>query len=311
MTSRSRSRDRPIREDRRDDFDRDSRSRSRSHTPRGNDSRYRSRSRSYSRERSYDSRSRSRSRSGSPSQPAIRSTKIVVERLTKNVTEAHLREIFGQYGEIEDLDLPMNRVSGTNRGTAYILYVHEADAERAITSMHEAQVDGAVINVSIVLPRRKFSPPPPQARRGANFDPRAPPPNFRGPAPGGPFGGPASGADRGRRSPPPAAGSNRYGRGSDTYRPRSISRSRSRSRSPNLPGNANRRHRSRSRSYSSASRSRSRTAAAAAAAPAEAAIGTAVKSGCRICMERMGSGTRNYDRNIYSVCLTEFFWTVT
>lgn len=34
---------------------------------------------------------------------------IVVERLTKNINEDHLREIFGQYGAIEDLDLPMNR----------------------------------------------------------------------------------------------------------------------------------------------------------------------------------------------------------
>lgn len=34
---------------------------------------------------------------------------IVVERLTKNVNEDHLYEIFGQYGSIKDLDLPINR----------------------------------------------------------------------------------------------------------------------------------------------------------------------------------------------------------
>lgn len=34
---------------------------------------------------------------------------IVVERLTKNVTEDHLREIFGQYGEIHDMDVPLSR----------------------------------------------------------------------------------------------------------------------------------------------------------------------------------------------------------
>ncbi|CCC05572.1 unnamed protein product [Sordaria macrospora k-hell] len=105
------------------------------------------RARSYSRSRS---RSRSPTRSPSPAQP-VRSTKIVVERLTKNINENHLREIFGQFGEIEDLDLPLNRTSRTNRGTAYILYVHDADAEAAIAHMHEAQLDGAVINVSIDL----------------------------------------------------------------------------------------------------------------------------------------------------------------
>ena len=35
--------------------------------------------------------------------------KIVVEKLTKNVNESHLREIFGAYGSIQDLDLPINR----------------------------------------------------------------------------------------------------------------------------------------------------------------------------------------------------------
>ncbi|KAL2192599.1 hypothetical protein P885DRAFT_82058 [Corynascus similis CBS 632.67] len=185
-----------------------SRSPSRSRTP----SWSRSRSRSYSRGRSYSrdgSRSRSRSRSETP--PA-RSTKIVVERLTKNVNEDHLYEIFGEYGEIDDLDLPVNRQSGLNRGTAYILYFNEADAQAAITHMHEAQLDGSVINVSIVLPRRKVSPPPPVARRG----PRGPPANVRSVL--GPSGGGGAPGGRGRRSPV-AGGSSRYGPRSDVYRP--------------------------------------------------------------------------------------------
>ena len=68
--------------------------RSRSPSSDGGDRRYR--------ERSY-SRSRSRDRGPGPS------SKIVIEKLTKNVTEAHIREIFGSYGEIDSLDLPMNK----------------------------------------------------------------------------------------------------------------------------------------------------------------------------------------------------------
>ncbi|KAJ5622048.1 Serine/arginine-rich splicing factor SR45 [Penicillium herquei] len=115
--------------------DRHSRSRSRSSSrgPSKGGRRYRSRSRSYS-----------RSPSRSPSPP--RSAKIVVEKLTKNVTEAHLREIFGSFGDIEHLELPMNRAFMTNRGTAYIIYYDPADAEAAIAHMHEAQLDGAVLN---------------------------------------------------------------------------------------------------------------------------------------------------------------------
>lgn len=76
--------------------------------------------------------------------------------------------------------------------------------------MHESQVDGATINVSIVLPRRKMSPPPPLARRGANINPLNPPPGRRGgPANGPGFGGPGGKGGRGGR----------FGSRSDTWRP--------------------------------------------------------------------------------------------
>ncbi|KAF7712943.1 Uncharacterized protein PECH_002325 [Penicillium ucsense] len=160
-----------------------SHNRSRSYTRSPTPERYRrsrSRSDSVSRERSL-SRSRSRSRSRSPArggrryrsashsrspspvQSPPRSSKVVVEKLTKNVTEAHLREIFGSFGDIEHIDLPMNKAFMTNRGTAYIVYYDAADAEAAISHMHEAQLDGVVLNVSIVLPRRNFSRSPPPA----------------------------------------------------------------------------------------------------------------------------------------------------
>ncbi|KAK2748198.1 hypothetical protein FQN55_004474 [Onygenales sp. PD_40] len=145
--SRSRSRSRTPRSvhDRRNG-DRDERVTSRS------PSRSRSLSRSVSRGRS-DRRYRDRSYTRSPSRGTPRtSSKIVVEKLTKNVNENHLREIFGTYGEIRSLELPMNPQFMTNRGTAYILYYEAADAEAAISHMHEAQLDGAVLNVSIVLP---------------------------------------------------------------------------------------------------------------------------------------------------------------
>ncbi|KAL8295964.1 hypothetical protein RB597_009019 [Gaeumannomyces tritici] len=216
---------------------------SRSPSPRRNGRYHDSRSRSRSRSRSgslspgrgRDTRMRSRSRGASKS-PAPRNTKIVVERLTKNVNEDHLQEIFGTYGQIVDLDLPVNRQLGTNRGTAYILYAREPDAEAAIAHMHEGQIDGATVNVSIVLPKRKFSTSPPVARRGnPHINPRHIEEAAR-------VGGLASSAVAGRggarggrsnrdRSPPtgPAAeGGGRYSHNrSDVYRPRSLSRSRS------------------------------------------------------------------------------------
>ncbi|KAE8148853.1 hypothetical protein BDV25DRAFT_157436 [Aspergillus avenaceus] len=199
----------------------------------------RSWSRSLSRSRKL-SRSRSRSRGSrwhkkrrytrtpSPATNLPRSSKIVVEKLTKNVTESHLREVFGSFGVIESLDIPMNKAFMTNRGTAYILYHDPADAEAAIAHMHEAQFDGAVLSVSIVLPRRAFSrsPPPPQVGwansnrqrygRGQQPDVRYPRSSLRSPT-----------------------NSRRFGRGRpmemhDLYRPQSSSRSRSPRRSHSI-----------------------------------------------------------------------------
>ncbi|KAF0640221.1 hypothetical protein FPSE5266_10188 [Fusarium pseudograminearum] len=237
----------------------DSRSPARSPSPQRRNGRYRSRSRSRSNSRSRSpsrSRSRGRERSdrGRSGSPPARSTKIVVERLSKNINESHLQEIFGQFGRIKDLDLPMNRTFGTNRGTAYILYDYEEDAEAAISHMHEAQVDGSAVNVSIVLPRRKLSPPPPTARRGANIDPRVPFSGGRGGPPGAGMGGNnGMSSGRGRRRMSPGS---RYGPRSDVYRPGSHSPSRS-SAGPTSRSGAGR-YRSRSNnSYSSRSRSRS------------------------------------------------------
>lgn len=124
----------------------------------------------------------------------------------------------------------------TNRGTAYILFESINDAESAIAHMHEAQLDGASINVSIVLPRRHFSQSPPPSRkvrdamdrydrqmatRRDDFG-RGPPTYDRTGRPG--------------RSPPPPrrsgyGGRSDRGRDLDTYRPRSYTRSRSPRRS--------------------------------------------------------------------------------
>ncbi|KAL4976513.1 hypothetical protein BDW66DRAFT_49752 [Aspergillus desertorum] len=215
-------------------------------------SRSRTRTRSLSRRsrswtRSPASRSyRGRSRSQSP--PSQRSSKIVVEKLTKNVTKPHLLEIFGSFGVIQSIDLPVNHAFMTNRGTAYIVYHDPADAEAAIAHMHEAQLDGAVLNVSIVLPKRAFScspPPMPHARVKYGRQRRLP-------------GRPADNSSRHSPYQQRASPSRRYGRPwamerHDLYRPRSLSRSRSRSLSRS-------RSRSLSRSRSrSLSRSRSRS----------------------------------------------------
>ncbi|EUC45931.1 hypothetical protein COCMIDRAFT_4967 [Bipolaris oryzae ATCC 44560] len=86
-----------------------SRSRTRSRSPRSLSPRRNGR-RSYTPNSRSRSRGRSYTRSPTPrdASPAPRSAKIVVEALTRNVKEDHIREIFGKYGVIKDVRMPMN-----------------------------------------------------------------------------------------------------------------------------------------------------------------------------------------------------------
>lgn len=90
---------------------------------------------------------------------------IVVSGLTKNVHKGHLEEIFGEYGKITGLDLPLFKVcayfspvfscaqlmsaAGLNRGKAAIEFEKSADAEMAVKHMEGGQLDGAALTVQV------------------------------------------------------------------------------------------------------------------------------------------------------------------
>ncbi|ORY00474.1 RNA-binding domain-containing protein [Basidiobolus meristosporus CBS 931.73] len=156
--------------------------RSRSRSP------YSSRSRSYSRSsysrsrsRSYSySRSRSGSYSRSPSRNRARrrrsysprrrsptkSTTVRVTGLTRNVSKAHVEEIFEFYGRIKDVELPINRKLSANKGVAFVTFEKVIDAERAIECMHEGQLDGSILDCTFTRPKPAAPP-----RRGDRFRP--------------------------------------------------------------------------------------------------------------------------------------------
>ncbi|GFZ43354.1 hypothetical protein JCM24511_01074 [Saitozyma sp. JCM 24511] len=121
--------------------------------------------------------SMSRSRSRSPRKDALNGTTdidapsaggggsgphrvIVVSGLTKNVQKGHLEEIFGEYGKVTGLDLPLFKVSGLNRGKAALEYEEPEDAQKAVKHMDGGQLDGSFLTVQ-PLPASRFIHLPP------------------------------------------------------------------------------------------------------------------------------------------------------
>ncbi|KAH9951671.1 hypothetical protein B0H21DRAFT_717001 [Amylocystis lapponica] len=197
---------------------------------------------------------------------------VIVTNLTRNVVESHLRTIFGFYGDIVKVDLPLFGKSGQNRGKAALEFADSISAHKAASHMDGGQLDGAIVKVELselpVRSRSRSPRPPPRPRYGRD-KPRSPsrsPSRSRSPGRGygrrPRFPDSYRGRPFARRGPPPR----------DTYRPASRSRSRSpirrggdrlgpRRRSPSYErgGTGFRVRHSRSRSYSvRSSRSRSR-----------------------------------------------------
>ncbi len=163
----------------------------------------------------------------------------------------------------------MNHAHDRNRGTAYIIYETQDEAEEAFKQMQGASLDGATIDVHLVVPRNYMtrSPPPRTNNTGSAYSDRrgsvtGPAGSMAAPDLYSPPRGPG-----GRGPPPPASNSSRY---SGRFRERSPLGRRSPPQgrrgfiSPRYRGHPPRAHDTyvgtgRGRDYYSRSRSRSRS----------------------------------------------------
>lgn len=95
--------------------------------------------------------------------------RLYIGRLTRNVNKDHIHEIFGAFGKVLSVEMPMDRNHPhLSRGFAYVEFDTTEDAEKALKFMDGGQIDGQEISASKVdLQRgRGGPPPPPQPRRG-------------------------------------------------------------------------------------------------------------------------------------------------
>lgn len=74
---------------------------------------------------------------------------VVVENLSKNVTKAHLLELFGELGHIRAAEMPVGRLC-TNRCVCYISFEEERSAHEAVKIYDQAWLDGSCVRVSLV-----------------------------------------------------------------------------------------------------------------------------------------------------------------
>lgn len=160
------------------------------------------------------------------------SVRLFVGGLAFTTSTDGLREAFARFGLVQSAAVMTDRETGRSRGFGFVEMANDQEAEKAISSLNGASLDGRMIRVDRATPRGTGGPPRPRSAgpgsrpdrpMGGGFAPR-PAGGGYGPRPGG--GGPGgfgqrpgtgggwtppvpegrSGNRRDRRSGPPGPG---------------------------------------------------------------------------------------------------------
>ncbi len=78
--------------------------------------------------------------------------KLFVGNLSYHTTDAQLREYFGQYGELEEVNLVTDRFTGRSKGFAFITFKEESAAQAAIEATNNVEFDGRALVVNVARP---------------------------------------------------------------------------------------------------------------------------------------------------------------
>jgi RNA recognition motif-containing protein len=73
--------------------------------------------------------------------------KIYVGNIPFSMDEGGLRKLFAEFGEVDTVNVIMDRDTGRPRGFAFV-EMQDGDARKAIGALHEREVDGRRLNVN-------------------------------------------------------------------------------------------------------------------------------------------------------------------
>lgn len=81
------------------------------------------------------------------------SKRLYVGNLPYSVRENTLRDLFGQYGEVQSVEVATDRETGRARGFAFVDMATDAGAQAAIQNLNGYQMDGRALRVDEARPR--------------------------------------------------------------------------------------------------------------------------------------------------------------
>ena len=86
------------------------------------------------------------------------SKKLYVGNLSYKVTEDDLKDLFGEFGTVTEVNIITDRETGRPRGFAFVEMDSDDDATKAINSLNGKMVEDREITVNEARPRRDKKP---------------------------------------------------------------------------------------------------------------------------------------------------------
>ncbi len=83
------------------------------------------------------------------------SNKLFVGNLSFNTTENDLQDAFAAHGSVVETNLMMDKMSGRPRGFAFVTMSTAEEAQKAISALNGAQLDGRALTVNVARPREE------------------------------------------------------------------------------------------------------------------------------------------------------------
>ena len=81
--------------------------------------------------------------------------KLYVGNLSFETTENDLQDLFEKHGQVSEVALMMDRMTGKSRGFAFVTMNEKAEAEAAISALNGKELNGRTLSVSEARPREE------------------------------------------------------------------------------------------------------------------------------------------------------------
>lgn len=94
------------------------------------------------------------SQNGGQNNATVNPRKMFVGNLSWNLTSDDLRQLFAEFGTVEDAVVLTDKFSGRSKGFGFVTMSTEEEAQAAIAALNEKEVDGRNIVVNVAQPPR-------------------------------------------------------------------------------------------------------------------------------------------------------------